>query len=425
MSAFAGSFNITTDVATTVSSEIVCGFRPTCVIFWWSGRTESTDAAGSQNLNFGMGFAAGATDRRCMAFIVEDAQTTTDTGQNQKTDACIMELGVASGNSVGQADFNDFTDDGFRVIIDDAFPNDLRISFLALGGDHANAETGGFVIDATGAISDANVSFDLTGGLVLFLAVRFTTAPTANNSGVTWGFGAATGPDNEWVTSVFSGHNLSTSSAKRYGFGEECISVVALGSPQEPFVRADFTTLNTDGFTINVREQGADRAIYYLAINGGRYHVGDIVTATDTTEFSETGPGFQTTGVLFASVGTAEQLVDATASELKISVGAGTAADETTAQAGSDQTGLTTNEAFAAIDHDAVYIRPDLADGVEGVMDLTSLNSDGFSVIMDDADPDAAFVGYVAFGDAPPGGQFPEHDRQARQFLFSSPLLRM
>jgi len=421
MSAFAGSFNITTAAATNTVAVTGVGFTPVAIIFSWSSRTESTDASGGADAAFGMGFCAGTTDRRSMCNFVEDAQTTTDTGMRQSTDACIMQIGTAAGDQIGAADLDSFDADGFTMVIDDDFTIDMRISFLALGGDHNNAATGDFVMSATGELAETGVGF--APGCVLFMGSRFTTVTTQDNTQVVWAFGAATAAASEFTIGLRSRHAQATSESARYGFGAECLSIHET-TADDPFVRAELTSLDADGFTVEVLEVGATRIGYYLALGGGQYHVGDILTATDTTNFSTTGVGFQPTGVLFASHCVAEDTQDTGVAELKWSIGAATGAAERTAQAVSDQDGLTTTETFTAIEHDEVYIRPDLADGVEGLMDLVSLDADGFTNVMDDADPDAAFVGYVAFGDAVGVSQLPEMDRAARKFLHS-PLLRM
>jgi hypothetical protein len=64
-----------------------------------------------------------------------------------------------------------------------------------------------------------------------------------------------------------------------------------------------------------------------------------------------------------------------------------------------DDDAATTAIVGTAFEYDAVYINmPGTAATVQGLMDVKTIDSDGFTMIMDDADPSQAFVWYLAFG---------------------------
>lgn len=397
MSAFAGSFNITTAAATNTVAVTGVGFTPTALILWWSGRTESTDAAGGGSATWGIGFCAGTTSRCCVTSFNTDAVTTSAIATNVEGDQCIMLNTSGEGND-GKADLSAFDADGFTMVIDTQFGVDLRISFLALGGDISSAAANVFgATTSTGEQAVTGVGFQPE--CVLFIGGGRNGTVDQSTADLRLSFGAAVGASNEWAMNCFEDNAASTSNAQHYAFGDECFADP--NSTGGPSLRGEFVSFGADGFTVNLLEVGgAERWTGYLALAGGSYDVGDILTAADTNNFSTTGIGFTPVGVLYSSVCHAENTQDTSANDVKFSIGAASGAAERTAQAMSSDNGETTMEVFTAIEHDEVYIRPDLADGVEGLMDLVTLDADGFTNVMDDADPDAAFVGYIAFGDS-------------------------
>ena len=389
MSAHAGSFNITTAAATSTVAVTGVGFQPTCILFWWSGRTESTDASGSADAQIGFGVCGGTTIRGARTARYEDGVTTTVCSMYQSVLGAILEVD-GTGALAGSADLSSFDSDGFTMVIDTQFTTNLRVSYLALDMITdvdiqfvTHSATGSQAVSGLGFAPDALMALGCWG---------------TGETGATAGFmhvGAATGPSNEWSQYVWNRNGQSTTVADSYGYGGEITARSQTTGP--PTTRAEVTSLDSDGYTLNVLEAGATAATLYIALAGGQIAVGDTVTYTDTSNHGVTGVGFQPEGVLLVSVCEAEHAQDTETDDSKMSIGAFVGSSVRTAQAISSQNGLSTSEVFTAIEHDEAYIRPDLADGVEGLMDAVSLDSDGFTVVMDDADPGAAFVGYIAF----------------------------
>jgi hypothetical protein len=155
--AFTGAFNIGTGGATTTVPVTGVGFQPKVLLFWWSGRTESTDTAGAADHQRGFGFAVSTTDRRAGCSWSEDAVATAQSNSAHRDDAAICSTTGPTDAIDGLADLNSMDADGFTMIIDDAFATNLRIGFLALGGTTiTNA--------ATGMFNEAAVTFPQVGG---------------------------------------------------------------------------------------------------------------------------------------------------------------------------------------------------------------------------------------------------------------------
>lgn len=393
MSAKVGSFNIGTGAATTTVAVTGVGFQPTVVLFWWSGRTESTDANGSANARCGFGVGKSATERWAVSNYLEDAvAAATNTATRQNPAACINLSNSAGTGSDGAADVQTMDADGFTLIIDTQFTVDLRVSYLALGGDHSNVAIGDLTPGATGSLSETGLSFQPE--LVIFCSGGLAGVTATGGADAMLGIGAAAGATQEWTVLGFA-NDVSTNSGD-YSYGDESIASTGVASGLQQ--RIEFTSFNADGFTVNVLEN-TGHGVFWVAVAGGQYFVGDRVTATNTSNFSQTGVGFTPEALFVASVGRTESAQDTlAAADMRMSIGAATSSTERTAQAWSDDEGSDPSEVWTAIEHDALYIHGDLADAVDGLMDLVSMDADGFTAVMDDADPAASFVGFVAFG---------------------------
>lgn len=398
LSAYAGAFNVGTGAATTTVAVTGVGFTPKAVIFWWSGRTESTDTVGGANIQAGAGFAAGATQRCCCSNYEADAAAAADSAFRAANDACIGEV-ATNGTWSGKADLQSFDADGFTIIIDDQFVASQRISYLALGGTTiTNAYVGQYQFAQASAANDEAV----TGvGFQPDCVVMYSHTANAGDAGggddLKWGLGATSGVGHDIVVMNFSNGGSDPTDTKRYGSGAECtafpsVSGGAIGG------RSVLKSFDADGFTLDIADTQAGAHIGFLALKGGAYHVGDFVTRTDTNDIAVTGVGFQPSGVLFISHGTTESTADTFQDHAMMSIGAASGATTRTAQAYSSEDNLADSEAATALETDAVYIHLDLADAIDGLMDVKSFDADGFTCVMDDADPGAAFVGYVAFG---------------------------
>jgi hypothetical protein len=184
-------------------------------------------------------------------------------------------------------------------------------------------------------------------------------------------------------------------------------SGTATGSPT---VRAELSSFSAAGFTVNWLERTVSSRVTYLAWRGGNFVVGDLLTQTDTTtDIVESGFGFQPNGIVFFSGGNAAATADAALGvHDEWSIGAASSTTNRHAQAATSRDGNTNMFAQTFIRQDAspaVYINVDpTSDAIEGLMDLKSIDSDGFTAIMDDADPVQAFVWYIACGNPPAAG---------------------
>ena len=169
--------------------------------------------------------------------------------------------------------------------------------------------------------------------------------------------------------------------------------------------RSSFTSFDADGFTINRDEVGQTEGVIYLCLKGGEYHVYDELTNTDT--IPETGFGFKPAGGFVFSHADTESSQDSTISGHEFSVGSFSSASQRSAAghlSGYSGGGPKSGTFFYS---DQVYANlvDNTGASIEGKMDIQSMDADGLTFIMDDADPNQAAFAVVAFGPVESGNK--------------------
>lgn len=402
-----GSFNSGTGAISTTVAVTGVGFTPKAILFWWAGRADSTDAIGRANKNRGFGVATSATARGSMATSSNDASASSNSSMALTNAHCVITVSTATNAITGQLDLQSMDADGFTLVVDFAMPIDVRVHYLALGGDSlTNANVLSFTSPtATGNQDTTGVGFQPD--CVLYMTVGHTTAIPAASAYENFTVGAAVSSSAQGVLMAATEDNVATMDTFSYCTDDE---VIAISSVTDTAVvaRADFVSFLADGFRLNwVEVLGTARQIVCLALKGGNYAVGNLLTQTDTvTDIVETGLGFQPTSALFFSHGQAKSTTDTAQSHDRTSIGAFSGVTTRGAQGALDEDNVADSEVTTAIEFDEVYVNIALDSTIDGLMDVKSIDSDGFTMIMDNADPVQAFVWYVAFGlAAVAGGQ--------------------
>jgi hypothetical protein len=397
--------NLTIAAATAVNgTHSVTGlsFQPKWVLLWWSGLTATN--TGTRTTHYrGIGMAASASNMFAVFGYDEDAAPSANANRSFREDCCV---GInAGGTVVGYADLQSFNTDGFTLEVLDQFPADVYVSYLAVGGtDITNVECGRFTATGTAPVNQSVTntgSFQPT--ITFFVSHGGVTDPpnAVADSGLM--FGVATSSSDEHVH--WSGQNNAggTGATASYNLAGECGASNTNSPVPSPVNRFEFVSHDAGGFTINHLERTDAARVAWCSIKGGRWSVGDVTTKTDTsTAITQSGLAFQPVAGLWVSAGNAATTADAAgAAHDTWSVGAATSASERECQYVDSRDANTTMFIHCAARQDCVYINADPANTaftLEGLMDLTSFNIDGYSAIMDDADPSAAFVWHVLVG---------------------------
>lgn len=398
------------DAATTAGGTIVVsdvGFQPKAIIFFAGGRSEATDAVGAANRMDAIGFAVSATDRRCLGRWDQDAQATSRSGSVVRYAQCLATMSTNGTTATlrGALDVQSMDAGGFTLVVDTQIDASLRVGYLALGGASlTNVKGSSFNLPATttGNLAVTGVGFQ-PDCLLFFMYEDVGSADDLEQTRGGFNIGMAVAVAQEAVVStMIDGASQATMITWSYGRDvNDCLSMMsAAGSFRK---RNVFVSMDADGFTINRLTAGsAARNPHYLALKGGNYAVGSLLTRTDGADIAVSGLGFKPSGVFFASAMLPESAAGTVDNaDARVSMGAATSPTERVAVGAVSQDNVADSNVATAIEHDEVYVHVSTTDTVEALMDLKSMDAGGFTCVMDDVEVTASYVAYAAFGPAP------------------------
>lgn len=394
-----GTFLTGTGVATTQVAVTGVGFTPKCVIMWWNGLNGAGNILQRNDLRGGVGFAVSSSDRRNVGGQSDDGVGTSSTDGQMGDESCVRVLNT-SGALAGALDVVTMDADGFTLVVDTQFAVDLRVSYWAIGGsDITNVKTG-LVEEPAATGSQATTGLGFQPDVMLFMtAVQISGIPT---QGATWvstiGFAV---PTFQAATMWRDQDALASTNASSWGASTLAVTGRIVFNSGPLAARATLTSFDADGFTLNWLTRaftGVD--YYYLAIKGGSWAAGELLTQTDiTTPIAVTGPGFTPSAVWFMSAGAVEQGDTSSDPPAILSLGAATSASNRlcTYMLSENVAGV----CIAGQRTDAVYQAAENTNTTatqQGLMDVQSFDAGGFTCIMDDAETAQMWVAYLAAG---------------------------
>ena len=375
-----GTIALTTGGAGTTFVESSFGFTPKGVLFWWMGRNDGSDAIGTHttmNAFQGFGIAQSASSRYCVGQRSARISSRDDAVHVQHST-----LGTVNG----RIDLQSLDADGLTLVVDDDV-SALRLHYLAIGGDDVtNVACGRFdIATSTGDQDVTGVGFQPDA--VIFLFPNLQNLPgSVFESFMHIGFAAGATPENlVWAAYANVGSYCR--------LGE---SIAYVDTSSNVGDRGRVTSWLSDGFRINWTELDAiaGRDCLYMALKGGQYKVGSFSTRTDGNDITVT-PGFEARGVVLVSACRAESTADADTSDGEISFGAFTSA--------SARVGTTLfhdgTDSQSAVEYDEAYVHIDTTPALVALGDVTAIGASTFTMVMDNPDDAANFVGYFAVGD--------------------------
>lgn len=399
------NFNwLTTQVAGT-TIDVTLGFQPKFVILFCGGTTATagTDSVAGGDAIIGMGFGVSDTDRRAIGYGEPDAAANANISIMHFADTVFcMSFGSSSTNNEGALDISavaSWPADGIQFVVDRVSSHGhKRVTVLAIGGsDITEAKT--FQFQEPASSGAQAVAHGLGGAPTgcAFMTLGFATAPWgASSTQGMLSFGMSDGTTS-WVTYVGQDDAAATMDTVAYAKTGEVISM-----GPEPAVtldgRATVSSFDATNINLSWAERASTRYIFGLAWRGGQFKCSSVTTATNTTPFNGPTNGFIAQAALFASCGRAASTADTPTAHSQWSIGAATSASERAAQGYLDQDNVAASITTVAIEHDEVYLNIDATEAIQGLMDVTSVAADPWTLVMDDADPTNNFVGVASWG---------------------------
>ena len=397
-SAFGTISILSTDTVGT--DKVISGlaFQPKVIFFWGSGATSGTDAMEAGDYRAGFGFAISPTARRAVGGFSDHAVATTSC-RAMYSDVGVFVTGTTAID--GALDLESIESAGFTCTIDDQFPVNHRVHWLAIGGPEiVDLAIGSFQTPAAAGTQDVtDVGFEPD--FVFFAKAGRSANPAPDNvqDGML-GFGAWSDVG-QWTVAV-DGNTavaLGTTQTMRYQRSGECLSGFNAASTAIE-ARATLTGALSNGFRLNWLEVGGTSTWnFYLAMRGGGYasKMGDF-TNTLNENITVSGFGFEPSCCMVFSTVAAEDAVDTPRDHNILSIGFASSPSSRGAMYARDTDAQGTNTACArGVEYDAVLVSESGA-VVDGLMDLQSFNADGATFIMDDAFPAAGKFMVIAFG---------------------------
>jgi len=382
-----GSF--TQPTSTNASFAVTgVGFQPKALIFFMNGQTADGSAAIRYHV---MGMATDSTHRACVSFYQKDQNTQSDTRAHDDT-KCLVFVDTTS-TAVVKADLVSMDSDGFTLNFSVVDANARIVNYIALGGaDLTNAFLKEYIQNSTtGNQALTGVGFQPTS--IIFMGASNGTAPPnipatgLNGSNIIYGVTTGTS------TGGAHGNDYHDSRQK----ANDVIIRANGGGSNSLSQEATLVSFDSDGFTINIGTASGNRYVWALCLKGGQVKAGTFTQKTSTGSQATTGIGFQPTGLILFSANDVVQSAVNT-SQSFVSFGAG----NSSSSRGCIWSGVDANHADQNLDRtNIIKMMTPAAAGApttQAAADLTSLDSDGFTLTWGSADATAREIIYLAFG---------------------------
>lgn len=397
-----GTFQISSGLSLSDTLQVTgLAARPDAVILRWTGRDSQVDAGPSrQNISAGMGFLVGNSKRGCIAEWAQNGADPYTAGSSIWNDQAVVRMN-GGGSTGGKADFSDMLDDGFELVIDEVFGATITVAYMAIWGKQFD------LLEITEPASTGDqltaTAFDPTFAMLL-ATDNAAFGSSSAESVLSIGAASGTGADRHGVWAKFEDSSLGFADVGTYCRRTECLAIMT--SDVAMNARAKVSSF-TGGLTLNWLERGGSRKVLAL-ISDGRWFVGNDTTRTNTTPFTLSGFTWSPEAFFMASAGAAESTQDtgdqsasSGAGNLSIGFGVGPADRLCFHTRYTADTLMGASRSVTWHEFDQVYLNATGAStpAQDGAGDIdAAFATDDIEIVMDDADPSAAFFFYVAVG---------------------------
>ncbi len=372
------------------------GFTPKAVLLWVTKQTATGYAAG-RALSFGF---TNGTAQACISTTGNDGATTASNvaGRAGRSDRVISVINYAAGSVTTdiRADITSLDSDGFTLNwIVAAVGKDYVIHYWALGGsDLTNAYVGSILTPATTPAAVGYTGFGFQPDFLMAMTLGATVVGDFTGGRIQ--IGAASSTTDRASVLFESGDTIPTTAGSKQIVTKLCDWTDGAGTI---LFTGDLQSFDADGVTIDwTTVQSTQRIVFVLALKGGRYWVGSDTQKTSAGTQAKTGVGFTPSGLLLMGTNRATSTsFDATLG--KFSLGASDGTTEGAVWMQSTDNVSTTDENTASVT-DKILRHATNASTTDAEADLSSLDSDGYTLNWTTADATAReFVG-VAVGSA-------------------------
>lgn len=388
MQSKAGSFSLNTSTGNQAITGV--GFTPKAVIFSWTALTAAGSAA---DAGMGRGVATSSTSRFAHWVQTLDANGSSDSDRRHTASACITRTN-SSNTLVEEADFVSMDADGFTINVGTA-STALLVRYIALGGDSiTNATTLAF----NSATAIGNQAITGVGFAPDFVMIQGNISSNVSPASEATGFFGTGYATSTAQTAIW--HSQQNNNSDQAYHVQDSSAIWIATSTGSVFQQASRVSFDADGMTINWSvANGTARKMYGLFLKGGNYKIGNFSQKTSTGTSSVTGVGFRPAAIMLHSAN--QTVVSGVQNDWDHSMGWGTASSaESSTYTGSTKK-VAPSSASTNISTSKV-LRMMTESGstptTQAEADISTLDSDGFTLDWTTADATARDIFYAAFG---------------------------
>ena len=386
------------------------GFEPDVVLFWTNG--DGSAPRSSEHARTSIGAMDDSGGEFLLNVYSQDNVSTSNTTRSTRNDTA---AGSYNGSSWAfRYSYVSMDSDGFTLSCDATDGGTgPTIGYLAIGGISAKIiEFNTSMSTGTDAITGAG--FEPTGLLLCTTLLPATTSLPDDSADHTLGIGVASASTERGAAAFYSRDALSTTDSSRVIELSQVLTSVAASQSHSDPVEADFSSFDSDGFTLNYGDaDSAQRRVFAICLGGVDCYVGSETQKTSTGTKSTTGVGFQPESLFMFSH-------TATAAGSAVVHSSGTFGFSDGTDHGSlgwfdSDNRSAVSETSRRQETDRIYsqVGGNQAE-VAGEASVSSLDSDGFTLNWHVSDGNARHLCYMALASssAPPGGNAPTADLQ-------------
>ena len=373
-----------------------CGFTPKLVLFYASPTMTGTGTAASAALCIG---AADGTSQYTFGYFDQDAQTTGVVSYGRGNNYCCFGFCNATGTN-REGVMKSFDENGFTITWSNTGTTQYKIRYIAFGGtDITNVKIASLAVpDSTDATGIEGVGFQ-PDALIFATASNSTSAfgDLSWYAGIpTTSYGFATSSSARGSLSRRSKDNVDPTIARRQQSASKAFVVTGDSAVGYDF---DLVSMDADGFTIQCGTAPSSvRYGMYIAIKGGKWHVGSFNSPTSSGDQTISGLAVKPKALICATWGLATG-ADNTAGG-NISIGGGISSSSRFAlwSGSTDNVGDSVSDRAYRTTKIIEIMSEGTPTDVESA-DLKSLNNDGFTLTWT-ADGTAREILYLVGGES-------------------------
>jgi hypothetical protein len=293
-----GSF--TKPTATGLQAITGVGFAPKALLFWTVANTTSGSFRSGSIQS--LGFTTGPTNSYAQS-SGSTSGVTTSSSQRKLEDVAIVITATSSTAVFGRAVLDSLDADGFTLNWTTANSSAYLMYYLAIGGDDLTAvrAVNWQTPTAPGLRAVTGVGFSPDCVLHLHAGGLANALPTLASSAA-FGLGMMTKNGEQFSSGMFAANGVSPSQTRRnQDIAKTITSVTSSGSI---FYQGAFSSMDTDGFTVDFDVAPAAYQIVSLCLKGGAYKIGRMLKSTAAAPVAQAvgGVGFAPKAVMLAGV---------------------------------------------------------------------------------------------------------------------------